>query len=434
MRRRRGVAVDRADVQVGVLRGTNYPRGHHLLVGAGERGALAQLLAAAAPDVGDGRPWADGKPPVLLNVAVSARGLRHLGVPAADVAAFGEAFVAGMASRAELLGDTGEAAPSRWDPPGLVGAVAAVLWLSARRDEDLAGAVARWRKAIDRLGLPLVHELGTAMHAGAREHFGFADGFGQPRYAGVHHDPGESGTEAGRDRPVATGELLFGHRDAMGQLGPAGRLPLARNGTMLVWRQLRQDVAGFRRAVARWGERAGLSGDEMAARLVGRWQDGTPLAVAPDAPPEQPVAGRAALDDYRYGDDPLGVRCPVGSHVRRANPRDGLAFPSMTTRHRIVRRGQPYGPVLPAGGPTTAPTAGCCSSASGRASSGSSSSSCGCGSTTARGCAAATTATRCSAPRAAAVASSSPAATRSCSTASARSSRPAAASTSSSPA
>ena len=45
------------------------------------------------------------------------------------------------------------------------------------------------------------------------------------------------------------------------------------------------------------------------------------------------------------------MRCPVGSHVRRANPRDGLAFPSMTTRHRIVRRGQPYGPVLPAGAP-----------------------------------------------------------------------------------
>jgi len=44
-----------------------------------------------------------------------------------------------------------------------------------------------------------------------------------------------------------------------------------------------------------------------------------------------------------------GFACPVGSHIRRANPRDALAFPAepgrslaIANRHRIMRRGRPY--------------------------------------------------------------------------------------------
>jgi deferrochelatase/peroxidase EfeB len=64
------------------------------------------------------------------------------------------------------------------------------------------------------------------------------------------------------------------------------------------------------------------------------------------------------VTDYRYGDDPEGLRCPLGAHVRRANPRDMLdpeplrdaatgrvlsASSSLVNRRRIMRRGLPYG-------------------------------------------------------------------------------------------
>jgi len=56
------------------------------------------------------------------------------------------------------------------------------------------------------------------------------------------------------------------------------------------------------------------------------------------------------------------MRCPVGAHVRRANPRDSVekgssGLPSLAeafdrptrvaNRHRLIRRGRSYGPFLP---------------------------------------------------------------------------------------
>jgi deferrochelatase/peroxidase EfeB len=52
--------------------------------------------------------------------------------------------------------------------------------------------------------------------------------------------------------------------------------------------------------------------------------------------------------------DPDGYACPIGAHIRRANPRDArLADPIESiisvNRHRIIRRGMPYGERLPEG-------------------------------------------------------------------------------------
>jgi deferrochelatase/peroxidase EfeB len=65
----------------------------------------------------------------------------------------------------------------------------------------------------------------------------------------------------------------------------------------------------------------------------------------------------AKLRNYRYTEDPDGVKCPLGSHVRRVNPRDmldpdhklGEASTQLTNRRRILRRGLPYGDTSPAG-------------------------------------------------------------------------------------
>jgi deferrochelatase/peroxidase EfeB len=50
---------------------------------------------------------------------------------------------------------------------------------------------------------------------------------------------------------------------------------------------------------------------------------------------------------FAYANDPAGARCPLGAHVRRANPRDALGFGGRTmSRRRLIRRGITYGKYL----------------------------------------------------------------------------------------
>jgi deferrochelatase/peroxidase EfeB len=109
-------------------------------------------------------------------------------------------------------------------------------------------------------------------------------------------------------------------------------------------------VSAFRALVGDLGRDFPGGPELLAAKLVGRWPDGTPLALSPDAPDPSIADDPARINDFRFSDDPDGLRCPVGAHIRRANPRDGAGIGgAMTTRHRILRRGLPYGPRLPVG-------------------------------------------------------------------------------------
>jgi deferrochelatase/peroxidase EfeB len=51
---------------------------------------------------------------------------------------------------------------------------------------------------------------------------------------------------------------------------------------------------------------------------------------------------------YVADDDEKGFKCPVGAHIRRTHPRDGLDFGTPNIR-RMIRRGTAYGPPLPEG-------------------------------------------------------------------------------------
>jgi hypothetical protein len=115
-------------------------------------------------------------------------------------------------------------------------------------------------------------------------------------------------------------------------------------------------VALFRR-VLRDGAARFVSGDEelLAAKVVGRWRNGTPLVRSPQRPDPSFSATAPGSNLFRYLDvDVDGRRCPLGAHIRRSNPRDALGWPGLDNagllsfRHRIIRRGVPYGPPLAA--------------------------------------------------------------------------------------
>src|SRR5919108_5272252 len=115
----------------------------------------------------------------------------------------------------------------------------------------------------------------------------------------------------------------------------------------MVWRKLRQDVAGFRAFVAGAAGATGLDPGLVAAKLIGRWPDGSPLALRPHRGDAALGDDKGRVNDFAYRGDPVGVACPRGAHVRRANPRDALrAGGRLTARHRILRRGMPYGAPL----------------------------------------------------------------------------------------
>jgi Dyp-type peroxidase family len=345
--------VDLADVQGNILRGYAYPCAAYVWVHVGDAAGARAWLARLAPRVTTAQPWDSGKPESTLNVAFTYAGLEALALSQEQLDAFPPDFREGMGARAATIGDHGEDDPGGWEEGLGSGAAHVLVMVHALGEDALDAALAQLRGELDADGVALVSEQRAAALSGNREHFGFSDGFSQPAVEGDGNVamPGHGTPEAhGEWSELELGEFLLGYKDQDQQMPMAPRGPLGTNGTYMVYRKLHQDVAAFRRELR---ERAkGFPGGEekLAAKIVGRWRDGTPLAVSPDAPDPAVAGSPERTNDFRYGEDPLGLRCPLGAHVRRANPRDALGWNgTRTRRHRMIRRGMPYGSALPDG-------------------------------------------------------------------------------------
>ncbi|UDY37975.1 Dyp-type peroxidase [Dermatobacter hominis] len=338
-----------ADIQGNVLRAFDDDHAELLLVAVDDPVAGRRLLRELLPDVTDATEWVV-PPAVTTNVALSAAGLARLGMAQELVDDLPPAFREGMARRAGRLGDDGPAAPVHWDP-GLRDDTAHVLitltaWRADRLDDHAAALATRIGRDP---GLDLAHRQRAERFDDRREHFGFVDGIAQPRLAGIDGPrTAPTGTPVRLGwRSLPVGEFVLGHVDAEGVRSPTPARGWTRNGSFVVVRKLHQDVAAFRSLVRVTGADYPGGPDLLAAKLVGRWPDGTPLATSPDGPDPRIADDPARVNDFRFADDPEGLRCPVGAHVRRMNPRDGAGVGgTMTTRHRIIRRGLPYGPRL----------------------------------------------------------------------------------------
>jgi len=342
------------------------------------------------------------------NIAFSHDGLAKLTSQADADGVPDDAFHQGLPDRAAILGDTaiGEGQPvsGHWVVGG-AGRVPDILLIVASDDPaQLDRAVTQLCPgAGDLAGAPEViwRECGqTRSDMPGHEHFGFKDGVSQPGVRGlVSRAPDIYLTERFQvDAPAGDiafarpgmpliwpGEFVFGYPSNDRNNGnPVPAQALAptwiRNGSLLVFRRLRQDVAAFNAflraaaaSLAATPDFPGLSALRLGAMLVGRWPSGAPIARAPaqdnadlakdplsvndflfandtPAPVFRPGAG-PAKDFPRATADPLGFVCPCPAHIRKVNPRDqdsdkGDAFDTLT--RRILRRGIPFGPPLPA--------------------------------------------------------------------------------------
>jgi Dyp-type peroxidase family len=336
-------SVELADIQGLVCSGYGFHlAATHLHLRIAAPLAARRWLAGAAGRVSDAAS-AGGRPARALHIGLTHAGLGRLGLPQRQLDAFPEQFRQGMWAREALLTRGPGTQTWRW-PFDRAGAVHVLLLLSATDRATLDPWVAELRRELAGGGFDIVagqqaDRIRTAAPGPGRfvEHFGFADGLSRP---------GVDGWDAGTTGDVLPpGEFVLGYRDLDRDIAGRG-LPatLARNGSYLVYRKLEQDVAAFRAVCDAVAHRFPAGGAaEVAAKLIGRRQDGTPLTG-----PAGPVS--TADSSFGYAADPVGLACPIGAHVRRANPRDALhGRPELARRHQMLRRGIPYGPFVPAG-------------------------------------------------------------------------------------
>ena len=302
-----------------------------------------------------------------LNVAISVWGLKALGLSGDVIGSFPHAFCAGMRARAARLGDVGPSAPNKWE--GKLGSeeIHVFVAVSHNSAEDCNRQHERLTEITQQTGgVTEIHMVEAAVVFEKRSgcpsaHFGFVDPISQPAIAGLEErsNPGDGALVAnGGWRPIKPGEFLLGYENELGERtatpGPVG---LCDNGTFIVFRKAYQDVAGFRDylkqgAMTLWGEDDEAHQEKLAAKIVGRWRSGCPLALSPDHDDPEIAADPQQVNNFDYSDDAEGLKCPLGAHLRRTNPRgSNLSTPIDINRKRLLRRGLEYGPPLPEGTP-----------------------------------------------------------------------------------
>jgi Dyp-type peroxidase family len=335
------------DIQAGALFERPSPYvGKYLMLRIADR-ADGRELVRRLHRVASSSRTSDSGNDTSLTVAFTYSGLEALGVPQTSLDSFVPEFREGMKARAGLLGDVGESGPEHWEPPfgsADVHVAIAVLAPDAARLEEAAEKARRAHTELP--GVEVLWRQDCYQLDTGRTSFGFKDGIGQPSVEGS----GRPSTSP-REPPLKAGEIILGYPDETGELPPMPTPEaLGRNGTYVVFRKLHTKVAAYRqylrdRAASREEE------DLLGAKMVGRWQSGAPLAVVPDHDDPQLGADAGRNNDFAFGDDPRGFKCPVGAHARRANPRDAMDQDgSVDVRlHRMIRRGTSYGPALPPG-------------------------------------------------------------------------------------
>ena len=356
--------VQSANLQALVARRTGKPLYAVLLFRLNEPASARDFLKGLLPRIISGdMPEANGTP--LLNVFMSWRALSTLltGHPRLDPAVgrrqlepfFTDPTQApDSPAMADQLGFAGRSAPAHWWASFRTEDIDLAIYAGCDNDQQRKSVLAELRSAaaaggLSELIVPSFPDRAIAGYrpAGGRLHFGYRDGI---TTSDVDWD------DTGRPGAVNLREFVLGYwtEDYPTAPYPAGPWrDFARDGSFACLTWIYQDVAGFEAFLSRYAPivapslPAVDSKEWLAAKLMGRWRDGTPLARHPDLPPPAPD-----LDDaFGYADDPTGARCPIRAHVRVAYSRDqSLSFANQSRfpggPPRLIRRGFSYGEPL----------------------------------------------------------------------------------------
>jgi deferrochelatase/peroxidase EfeB len=372
--------LDLADIQGFILRGYRMPMVRHFLltvdVPTAARRLLGRLVSgdeSDAPQITTAEDWHVGfapgpkdnpgeaprrKPDYCLNVGITWPGMIALEikdrVPTVSFKSF-SAFTGGAAERAKLVGDTGPSAPQNWAGGFGRGSDHVLVTLHAlspdamKNYSDRLSALFAEGNAFGELsrmdGMAWIEMKDGKPTPCAKVPFGYTDGISMTTiHGGPEHYP------ADHQQPCEP--WLFVLRDEAENYFVPEPKELGLNGSFAVFKMIMTDVLGFENFLQSNKEK--IDPELLAAKLCGRWRNGIPLALSPDT--DSPPGGipLEQLNNYEYvnadgSGDPKGLRCPVGAHMRRINPRGqpvtGQNQPGGSNNtHRLIRRGMPYGP------------------------------------------------------------------------------------------
>jgi deferrochelatase/peroxidase EfeB len=373
--------LDFGDIQGFILRGYRMPMVRHFLLTVGAPAKARMLLGrlvsgdeSDAPQITTAEEWHVGfapgpednpadvprhKPDYCLNVGITWPGMIALEikdrVPTLSFKSFG-AFTAGAAARAGLVGDTGPSAPQHWIGSFGTGSDHVLVTLhtiSPDAMERYTGRLAAlfvegdaFREIWRGDGMALMEVQDGKPVPTSKVHFGYTDGISMTTIRGgpEHYPP---------DHQEPCEPWLFVLREeSENYIVPEPR-ELGLNGSFACFKIASTDVVGFENLLQ--SNKDKIDPELLAAKICGRWRNGVPLVLSPETdsppggiPPDQ-------LNNYEYvnadgSGDPRGLRCPVGAHMRRINPRGqpvtGQGRPGGSNNtHRLIRRGMPYGPI-----------------------------------------------------------------------------------------
>lgn len=386
------------DIQGLILRGYNFQYIRYIILKIQHPVGAQQFCAALLPEnhsalsITTATPWPGGiKPEYCLNLGISYSGLVQLitkpncALVANRSAQLFNTYKLGATNRGNSvsIGDTDESAPANWwarsggwllpespTPTGEELHLQLTLYVKTPEDRE---------KYYDLLlgMIPLTDGQPAVIPAFFKDsdpvivdddpdyiHFGYKDSLSQPRVGEVPWNKTANRLKNGMstidDRPIVPAYHFVISQD---KKAPYTNVhPLLLNGSFAAFRLLYQDVEAFNAFINK-----GSNPELVAAKMCGRWFDGTPLMISPDG--EDKTLKDFDYTNFNYkiptanqkgprANDDSGELCPYAAHIRRANPRDDsavkgnepiLGISQDSVQHRVMRRASPYGVVYQPG-------------------------------------------------------------------------------------
>lgn len=384
------------DIQGIILRGYTFPYIRYIIFTitdkAGAQAFLSNILPGASDiEVTTAKPWEIGKrPEYSLTVGLTYSGMRELmkeedreEVENRSSNVF-SLFMEGAVGDAIAVGDVGASAPKNWweksgewklEKPASDYNDKLHILASIYADSEENREIYH-QKLLAQIppenGSPALREAylldSNPLKAGDDYiHFGYKDSLSQPRLSNVPWNTTQGRLLLGKstvdDRPlvppyhfVITPKFKKDPSDPASPMLPKYKAhPLLYNGSFAAFRVLHQDVKAFKKFIDK--PRGGnITPELIAAKMCGRWYDGTPLTVSPDHPLGDKLDGfdftnfnYMSRTAHQHGDvqsDDFGQVCPYAAHIRRTNPRDDWKVQGNTNNaeeKRLMRRAGPYG-------------------------------------------------------------------------------------------
>ncbi len=305
------------------------------------RGIAQSYVTSARRQRNETRDWNNFRIPGRLfgNFLLAAPGYTALGLGAAAAPLNDGFFTNGLKASGPAFDDP---AVAQWDA-GFGGDIHAMLLLA---HDDPQFLLREARTALSRL--QIFCEVAAVEHGHALrdeneegiEHFGYVDGRSQPIY--FNQDLAGEGPTAVWNPLEPLNQVLL--PDPL--VNAVGGDEMDAFGSYFVFRKLEQNVRGFKKREQYLADALKLNGEEReraGALVVGRFENGSPVTLAPD---DGFLPAKA--NDFDYAGDAAGLKCPFQGHIRKTNPRGDttrqFGVPIEQERaHRITRRGIPYG-------------------------------------------------------------------------------------------